>query len=151
MQHIATSSIIKVERNTGIQPKQRLLSLYNEPPSMELTLDEFEMTSLDRLQLLRAMDVLKAKGFEEAEFNRKLSEVIFGHFPLQSPSNSLFHNHCHSLRKDSYVIRRMDITAWMISKGTKCLTLFFVWLIAAQKTWEDGLCSFDALPAHSRN
>lgn len=41
---------------------------------MELTLDEFEMLSLDRLQLLRGIEILKAKG-DEQSFNAKVNDV----------------------------------------------------------------------------
>ena len=34
----------------------QLLSLYNEPPQEELTLDEFERVALDRLQLRRSLE-----------------------------------------------------------------------------------------------
>ena len=73
MIHIATSSNIKTEKRNS-SSKQRLLSLYYEPPQIELTLDEFEMLSLDRLQLLRGIEVLKAKG-DESSFNNKVNEV----------------------------------------------------------------------------
>ena len=74
MQHIATASSVKVEKSQ-ITKNTRLLSLYYEPPQQELTLDEFEMLSLDRLQLLRGLEALKNKGFEEHDFNSKLFEV----------------------------------------------------------------------------
>jgi len=51
------------------------LSFYITPPQEELTLDEFELLSLDRLQFLRSLEVMKARGFEEKEINSKLSEV----------------------------------------------------------------------------
>lgn len=57
--------------------RPRLLSLYSEPPQHELTLDEFEVVSLDRLQLLRSIDVLKTKGGIEGEssFNNQVYEL----------------------------------------------------------------------------
>jgi hypothetical protein len=76
MQHISTVSKVKTEKK---QPAklQRLLSLYIDPPQQELTLDEFEVISLDRLQLLRAIEVLKTKGLSESEssFNNQVYEV----------------------------------------------------------------------------
>lgn len=74
MNHIVTSSNIKAEKK-ALTTRQRLLSLYYEPPQMELTLDEFEMLSLDRLQLLRGIEVLKAKGGEDGSFNMKVNDV----------------------------------------------------------------------------
>lgn len=57
--------------------RQRLLSLYIDPPQQELTLDEFEVISLDRLQLLRAIELLKTKGGIEGDtnFNNQVYEV----------------------------------------------------------------------------
>lgn len=77
MQHISALSNVKVEKRV-ISERPRLLSLYAEPPQQELTLDEFEVVSLDRLQLLRSIDVLKTKGGTEGEanFNHQLYEVM---------------------------------------------------------------------------
>uniref|UniRef100_A0A7S3H1X7 DNA primase large subunit n=1 Tax=Spumella elongata TaxID=89044 RepID=A0A7S3H1X7_9STRA len=76
MQHISALSNVKVEKRV-ISERPRLLSLYAEPPQQELTLDEFEVVSLDRLQLLRSIDVLKTKGGTEGEhaFNHQLYEL----------------------------------------------------------------------------
>jgi hypothetical protein len=51
------------------------LSFYNEAPQDELTLDEFELFSLDRLQLLRGIETLRTKGYEGNELNNKLGPV----------------------------------------------------------------------------
>lgn len=68
MQH--TTAISTKEKK--VVEKGLLLSLYNEPPQEELTLDEFELLSLDRLQLLRSIEVLKTRGFEDNDFNAKV-------------------------------------------------------------------------------
>ena len=52
------------------------------PPNEELTLEEFELYALDRLQLLRSIENLKTRGFDGNEFNLKLKEV----------KNTLFHS-----------------------------------------------------------
>ena len=53
----------------------RLLSLYNEAPQEELTLDEFELFALDRLNLMRRMEDFKVRGFEGEELIRRTREV----------------------------------------------------------------------------
>jgi DNA primase large subunit len=53
----------------------KLLSLYNEAPQEELTLDEFEMFALDRLNLMRKVEDYKSRGFEEEQMNREIREV----------------------------------------------------------------------------
>ena len=77
MQYISTTSNVKVEKKPSAAARQSILSLYDEPPQEELTLDEFEMFSLDRLQLLRSIDVLKAKNVENESLNRDIYEVCF--------------------------------------------------------------------------
>jgi hypothetical protein len=63
---------IKAEESCKIH-----LSLYYDPPNMELTLDEFELLSLDRLQLLRGIEQLKTRGFEAKQLSSKIQEVKF--------------------------------------------------------------------------
>lgn len=75
MQFVSTTSNVKVEKRPPITARQSLLSLYDEPPQEELTLDEFEMFSLERLQLLRSIELLKAKNGENDSFNREVYEV----------------------------------------------------------------------------
>jgi hypothetical protein len=51
------------------------LTMYNEPPTEEMSLDEFEIFALDRLQLLRNIENLKIRGFEELDLKMKMEEV----------------------------------------------------------------------------
>ena len=53
----------------------KLISLYNEAPQEELTLDEFEMFALDRLNLMRKVEDYKTRGFEGEDLDGKLREV----------------------------------------------------------------------------
>ena len=55
-------------------PRRSLASLYIEAPQEEVTLDEFELLSLDRLQLLRSIEVLKTRGFEDRELATKIAQ-----------------------------------------------------------------------------
>ncbi|RYG65804.1 hypothetical protein EON64_11165 [archaeon] len=70
----AITAHIKTEKRAGLT-RTSLLSLYLVPPNEELTLDEFELLAVDRLQLLRSIDGLKARGFEEGQLNNKIREV----------------------------------------------------------------------------
>jgi hypothetical protein len=67
----------KVDRSGGKATiaADRLISLYEQPPNEELTLDEFELFALDRLQLLRGIENLKTRGFDGDEYKSKLNEV----------------------------------------------------------------------------
>ena len=51
------------------------LSMYTAPPQEELTIDDFEMFSLDRLQLLRGLELLKTRGFVDKELAEKIKQV----------------------------------------------------------------------------
>jgi DNA primase large subunit len=52
-----------------------VLSMYRVPPQEELTLDEFELLSLDRLQLLRSIETLRTRGFDGPEFSEKINNL----------------------------------------------------------------------------
>jgi hypothetical protein len=72
----AITSNVKTEKRVSLGlSRASLLSLYLTPPQEELTLDEFELLAVDRLQLLRALEALKNRGFEDGEFNTRLYEV----------------------------------------------------------------------------
>ena len=62
----------------------KVLSLYTDPPSEEITLDEFELYALDRLQLLRGIETLKARGIEGKDYATKLKQLQNKHMPLKS-------------------------------------------------------------------
>jgi DNA primase large subunit len=66
---------VKVEKR-GLS-RTSLVSLYSSPPTEELTLDEFELLAVDRLQLLRSIEQLKARGFEEEDLNRRIADVSY--------------------------------------------------------------------------
>lgn len=80
----AITANVKTEKRAGLA-RTSLLSLYLVPPNEELTLDEFELLAVDRLQLLRSIDGLKARGFEEGQLNNKIREVL-----KDFSSNALF-------------------------------------------------------------
>lgn len=61
MEIVTTASIVPIERKQPTASNETQPSFYHEPPQEELTLDEFEMLSIDRLQLLRAFDNSKSK------------------------------------------------------------------------------------------
>ena len=97
MQFISTSSALHVaapqrgekpRASSSILGPEKYLSFYNTPPTLELTVDEFEILSLNRLQLLRAIDNLNRaraqnlddgdKREKEIHFN-KMTEVLYLH------------------------------------------------------------------------
>ena len=63
---------------------EKAVSLYVDPPSEEITLDEFELYALDRLQLLRGIESLKTRGFKEEEYANKVKQLESKYMPLKS-------------------------------------------------------------------
>jgi hypothetical protein len=59
------------------------VSLYNEPPQEELTLDEFELFALDRLQMLRGIEMLSTRGFDGDVMKKKIESVSTNLFTLE--------------------------------------------------------------------
>ena len=51
------------------------LSMYTAPPTEELTIDDFEMFALDRLQLLRGLELLKTRGYVDEDMKNKIRQV----------------------------------------------------------------------------
>lgn len=64
----------------------QLVSLYTDAPQEELTLDEFELSALDRLQLLRGIEIIQARGYDGKEFTDRLTAVreFIDSIPLSS-------------------------------------------------------------------
>ena len=60
------------------------LSLYRDPPSLEITLDEFEEYALERLSLLRGIEQMKARGFDGNELREKINILQNKHMPLRA-------------------------------------------------------------------
>jgi len=60
----------------------KLLSLYNTAPEAEITLEEFELYALDRLQVLRTIESLRLRGIKGDEFKMKLEEVMATCLPM---------------------------------------------------------------------
>ena len=62
-------------RTATIKRTGHSLSMYTSPPADELTIDDFELFALDRLQLLRGLELLKTRGFQDKEMADKIRQV----------------------------------------------------------------------------
>ena len=62
-------------RKATIKRAGHSLSMYTSPPADELTIDDFELFALDRLQLLRGLELLKTRGFQDKEMADKIRQV----------------------------------------------------------------------------
>ena len=75
---------MKIQKESGESYLDKVVSLYTDPPSEEITLDEFELYALDRLQLLRGVESLRTRGFEGVEYDNKLKQLQSKYMPLKS-------------------------------------------------------------------
>lgn len=59
------------------QSRRRVaLSLYEEAPRHEITLNDFETLALDRLQLLKKIESAKLKKMNKAELNQAVQQLL---------------------------------------------------------------------------
>jgi hypothetical protein len=66
---VGSRSKVRVARDASDK-----LSMYANPPQEELSLDEFELYALDRLQLLRGIELAKTR-YSGQELEKKVKEV----------------------------------------------------------------------------
>lgn len=139
MQHISTLSNVKVEKKQLVE-RLRLLSLYLDPPQYELTLDEFEVISLARLQLLRAIEALKTKGGVEGEtsFNNQVYEVTINcDVPAAQSALSPF-TPLRSWKRSTCTATMSFPIASTKSSVIKSVILFCAWRTVVRKSCADG-------------
>ncbi|KAI9501632.1 eukaryotic and archaeal DNA primase, large subunit-domain-containing protein [Coemansia spiralis] len=65
------------------------LSVYADPPDLEVSIEEFEAFALDRLQVLRSIEdaQLRAKG--EEDIRKRVNEALEKHLPLHTNRSKL--------------------------------------------------------------
>ncbi|KAJ0410969.1 hypothetical protein ATCC90586_004322 [Pythium insidiosum] len=60
------------------------LSMYNEPPLIEVSLEEFEEYAIDRLHVLKAVENFRLRSANLKDKEGKLDKVINKHMPLRT-------------------------------------------------------------------
>ncbi|OAD80787.1 hypothetical protein PHYBLDRAFT_104739 [Phycomyces blakesleeanus NRRL 1555(-)] len=60
------------------------LNFYLAPPSTEITIEEFELFALDRLQVLKTLETASLRNLRGAELERVMNPVLEQHLPLKS-------------------------------------------------------------------
>jgi len=99
------------------------VSLYREPPNVEITLDEFEDFALERLSLLRGIEQLKARGFEIKELMEKIGELERKHMRISADPEDLRRDRLsHFILRLAYC-RTEDLRRWFLEH--ECLLLRF--------------------------
>lgn len=59
-------------------------SFYLVPPTEEVTIEEFEQCSMDRLRVLKELDAMRAQGLKGSELENRLDELLRKHLPLHT-------------------------------------------------------------------
>lgn len=72
-----------MKKDSGSDSTDKAVSLYIDPPNEEITLDEFELYALDRLQLLRGIESLRTRGFEGKDYENKVKQLESKYMPLR--------------------------------------------------------------------
>ena len=60
------------------------LSMYTMPPTHAVTLEEFETLAIDRLQLLKAIEMARARSIKGAELNDVIIKAADKHVKIRS-------------------------------------------------------------------
>lgn len=96
---------------------RHLLSLYQECPDAEISLDEFERLAGDRLTVLRLIEQLRAKGLNEGdqEYMSRLKEAEKKHLPLRSAAEARADREGHFILRLAYC-RTEDLRHWFLQQ-----------------------------------
>ncbi|KAJ2558587.1 DNA primase subunit pri2 [Coemansia sp. RSA 1933] len=65
------------------------LSVYADPPDLEVSIEEFETFALDRLQVLRAVEDAQLRSRGDDEMRKRVSEALDKHLPLHTNRSKL--------------------------------------------------------------
>jgi DNA primase large subunit len=78
-----SSNVRAIQRK---QPTTRFsLSMYQEPPQVEVTLDKFESYSIDRLQMLKILELQRLRGSSNAaESQAKIEKSLNKYLPMRT-------------------------------------------------------------------
>ena len=98
----------------------KLLSLYNQPPNAEITLEDFELYALDRLQVLRNIESLRLRGMKGDEFRMKLEEVITAALPMTqgTPEEVRKDQISHFILRIAYC-KTEDLRRWFLKQESE--------------------------------
>ncbi|CAM9128454.1 unnamed protein product [Ectocarpus sp. 12 AP-2014] len=116
-------SAAALKKDVGGVERHKAISMYNEAPFEEITLDEFELVALDRLQVLRKIEDLKARNVRGEDFRRALRESLHKYMKLSTLNEE---SASADKRKDtiSHFILRLaycrseDLRRWFLTQET---------------------------------
>jgi DNA primase large subunit len=85
-------------RPSGVQK----LNLYNKSPLNDVSLEEFELMALARLQVLHGMETAKARGLKADEFRSALFRLLEKHLPMKTKEDVKTDNISHFILRLAY-------------------------------------------------
>ncbi|OQS07199.1 DNA primase [Thraustotheca clavata] len=74
--------MLNVGNTSGVQVRKQqqnarvTLSMYQEPPNVEVTLEEFESYSIDRLQMLKTLELVRLRGRDDAKVEKAMAKFL---------------------------------------------------------------------------
>ena len=77
---------VSISRRRDQVPRHELsiLSLYNEAPLVEVSLEQFEEFAIDRLHVLKAVENYRLRSVQMKEREGRLEKMLNKHMPLRS-------------------------------------------------------------------
>ena len=112
------SSVRNVKRIQGNNVNRVLhepaLSLYNLPPTHNVSLDEFESYAIDRLQLLRTIEALRSRNIKGTDFSNAMKKAEARYIPMNTRDDRQKDNTSHFILRLAYC-KSEDLRRWFCS------------------------------------
>ncbi|CAM9633205.1 unnamed protein product [Choristocarpus tenellus] len=114
---------VSVKKEATSVERHTVISMYTEPPFEEITLDEFELVALDRLQVLRKIEDLKARNIRRDDYNRALRESLHKYMNMttlrgdQARADMRKDTTSHFILRLAYC-RSEDLRRWFLTQET---------------------------------
>ena len=111
------SSVRNVKRIQGNNVNRVLhepaLSLYNLPPTHNVSLDEFESYAIDRLQLLRTIEALRSRNIKGTDFLNAMKKAEARYIPMNTRDDRQKDNTSHFILRLAYC-KSEDLRRWFL-------------------------------------
>ena len=111
------SSVRNVKRIQGNSVNRVLhepaLSLYNLPPTHNVSLDEFESYAIDRLQLLRTIEALRSRNIKGTDFSNAMKKAEARYIPMNTRDDRQKDNTSHFILRLAYC-KSEDLRRWFL-------------------------------------
>ena len=107
------SKRVQLEKKQKKLVDEPALSLYNLPPSHNVSLDEFESYAIDRLQLLRTIEALRARNIKGSDFQNALKKAEARYMPMTEREQRQKDNTSHFILRLAYC-KSEDLRRWFL-------------------------------------